>query len=92
MLLSTALPDGVNMISGLISSVGFPIFAFLLMVKTNRDQATEHKKEVEEMQVAFNERNKEMMEANKESQQLMREVIEKNTQALEKLTERLRGE
>lgn len=91
-MLLTSMPDSVSVVSGLISSVGFPIFAFLLMVKTNREQSQEHKKEVEKMQVSFNERNKELMEANKEDQRLMREVIEKNTQALEKLSERLRGE
>lgn len=91
-MLLTSMGDSVNVISGLISSVGFPIFAFLLMVKTNHDQSQEHKKEVEQMQISFNERNKEMTEANKEDQRLMREVIEKNTQALEKLSERLRGE
>lgn len=89
MSLLTASVNMVDVASSLISSVGFPIFAFLLMVKTNREQAKNHKEEVEKMQTSFTERNRELMSQMQEDNRLMREVIQQNTAALDKLAENI---
>lgn len=39
----------IEVITQLISNVGFPILAFLLMYKNNRDMAAQHQNEVHEL-------------------------------------------
>lgn len=89
MSLLTAGTGMVDVASTLISSVGFPICAFLLMLKANNEQSKAHKEEVEKMQTSFTERNRELMEKMQEDNRLMREVIAQNTAALDKLAENI---
>lgn len=53
----------IDVISGMISNLGFPILAYLLMVKTNNDMTKAHKEEVKEMNEQFEKRMDKMIDS-----------------------------
>lgn len=69
-----------NMVSQLVSTVGFPIVAYLLMVKTNNELNKQHREEVKEMNESFAVRNDKVLEA-----------VENNTKALSELSTFMKG-
>lgn len=74
-----------EVIEKLVSSVGFPILAYLLMVKTNIDQQAAHKEEVQKMNDAF-EKRMESLQANLMSNYTrLDETLERNTDVLSAL-------
>lgn len=74
-----------EVIEKLVSSVGFPILAYLLMVKTNTDQQAAHKEEVQKMNDAF-EKRMESLQANLMSNYTrLDETLERNTDVLSAL-------
>lgn len=72
--------DGMEIVSQLVSTVGFPIVAYLLMVKTNNDLNKQHREEVREMNESFAVRNDKVIEA-----------LENNTRAVSELSAFMKG-
>lgn len=64
----------MNDITTLISGIGFPIVAYLLMVRSNKELQNAHREEIESLNKAFNERMERVTEA-----------LDKNTEVIDAL-------
>lgn len=64
----------MNDITTLISGIGFPIVAYLLMVRSNKELQDAHREEIESLNKAFNERMERVTEA-----------LDKNTEVIDAL-------
>lgn len=74
MALLSAGTGAVDIIRDLVSTVGFPIVAYFLMVKSNSDMMKAHKEEM-----------KETTESMREAQDKIVIALEKNTEVIEEL-------
>lgn len=86
--MGTLLTNGSTLIDmgvSLISSVGFPIVAYFMMVKSNQQMQENHRDEVKNLNDSYALRNKEMTEALDRNTK----VLDRNNEIMDKLIDKL---